>query len=301
MLKKISLLFVLLSGVFWGSSPLFVNYLTELGFDSFQCTAIRIVIAAPLLHICLLISGRSNYKMPIKAFAYLAICGVGSVLTMCVCYYCSMTLTSAAVSAVLLYTSPIFVMIMSVIFFKERFTVKKGTALLLAVIGCALTSGIIGGLTGSLLGVVFGILSGFAYSLYGIFSTFALRLGVSPLACTTFSFTFAAIAALFITNPISLVSEIIAFSGEPLKILILPLFSICTAIIPYMLYTVGLTNVKPDIAAIAASTEPVVCALIGVFILNQSVSVFQVIGIALVISAIVILNLNIRNSKKSAE
>ena len=296
MLKKYSLFLVLLSGVFWGSSPLFVNHLISLGYESLQTSAIRLILAAPMMHICLLVTGKQNYKIPLKSIKYLFLCGIGSVLTMCICYFYAMTLTTAAVSAVLLYTAPIFVMIMSIIFFKERFTGKKCTALILAVLGCALTSGIIGGISGSILGVLIGLLSGFAYSLYGIISTFAIKQGVTPIACTAFSFTFAAIAAFFITDPIELISDIKMLSSSPVEIIMLPLFSLFTAVIPFILYTVGLKNVKPDVAAIAASTEPVVCALFGTFVLSQGITVFQIIGIVLVIMAIIILN--VKTNKK---
>ena len=83
--------------------------------------------------------------------------------------------TTAAVSAILLYTAPIFVMIMSVIFFKERITTKKIVAFVVAITGCALVSGIVSGAQANVTGIILGVLSGFAYSLYGIFATFYMK------------------------------------------------------------------------------------------------------------------------------
>lgn len=297
MLKKFSIVLVLLAGIFWGSSPLFVSTLGELGFTSLQITAIRLILAAPILHICLLIIDRKGYLLPLKAYALLFLLGIGSILTMCLTYFYAMTVTSAAVSSVLLYTSPIFVMVMSVFIFKERFTKKKALCLTLAVLGCALTSGIIGGIQGTAFGVFVGLLSGFTYSIYGIISTFILRMGASPIACTTHGFTFAALGALFITNPIELVSDISACGFNLLTVWFLPLFSLCTAVIPFLLYTFGLAGTKPDAAAIAASSEPVVCTVVGVLLLDQPITVFQIIGIILVIAAIIILNFNFKRNK----
>ena len=301
MLKKISLILVLLAGVFWGSSPLFVSTLTDMGFSSLQSSSIRLTLAAPMLHIVLLVSGVRNYRVSLKSIIYFAFCGVFSSLAMCVCYYYAITATSAAVAAVLLYTAPIFVMIMSLIFFKEKMTAKKTICLILAVIGCALTSGIIGGIKGSLIGVLVGLLSGVAYSLYSIFSTFALKDGSSPLSCTAFSFTFAALAVQLLTSPVKIVKMIAEAPNIPGTILYLMLFSACTCVIPFVLYTLGLSRLKPDIAAILASTEPVVAALVGIFILKQKPSIFQVIGILTVISAITVLNLNFQKSNKKTD
>lgn len=301
MLKKISVILILLSGVFWGSSPMFVNTLSDMGFSSLQSSSIRLTLAAPMLHIVLICSGVKNYKVTLKSVFYFAICGIFSSLAMCVCYYYAITATSAAVAAVLLYTAPIFVMIMSILFFKEKLTAKKLFCLIIAVVGCALTSGIIGGIKGSLIGVFVGILSGVAYSLYSIFSTFALKDGASPLACTAFSFTFAALAAQLLASPVEIV-QMISQSPTPLKtVLYLILFSACTCVIPFVLYTLGLSNLKPDVAAILASSEPVVAALVGVFLLKQEITVFQFIGIALVITAIVVLNIKKNNKKEQTE
>jgi drug/metabolite transporter (DMT)-like permease len=296
MFKRISLLLVLLSGVFWGSSPLFVSYMTKLGFDSLQSTSVRLILAAPLLFIFLAIFDRKLPKLTFKMIVCFAASGICSVLAMCISYYHSMQTTSAAVAAVLLYTAPIFVMIMSVIFFKEKITGKKIICLILAVCGCALTSGIIGGIKGSYIGIITGIISGISYSLYGVISTVALREGATPLACTSFSFLFAAIGSLFITNPVKIVQKTLAFENPLLIVLFMILFSLCTAVFAYILYTLGLSGLKPDVAAIAASSEPIVATLFGVFVLKQGLDIFQIIGILAVICAITILNIKTEKS-----
>ena len=297
MKAKISIALVLLAGVFWGSSAIFVNKLSELGFSNLQICSIRVTFAVPLLHAILISKGVKNYKLKLKTVGIIAFCGVFSVLAMCVCYFYAILETTPATAAVLLYTAPIFVMIMSVIFFKERMTAKKTLCLSMAVIGCALTSGIIGGIQGSVIGIIIGLLSGFTYSLYSIISTVVIKQGASPLACTAISFTFAAIAAQIITSPVDIVTKISA-SPEPfIMILGLIFFSICTCVIPFLLYTLGLSNLKPEVAAILASTEPVVAAIVGVAVLNKSINGFQITGIIFVLAAITILNL--KNKKSS--
>lgn len=292
MFKKLSLLSVLIAGVFWGTSPVFVSHLDKLGFNSIECTAIRLVLAAPMLFVIMLIYDKKLPKLNIKKLVCFAASGICSVLAMCLSYYYAIKHTSAAVAAVLLYTAPIFVMIMSFIFFHEKITAKKSVCLALAVIGCALTSGIIGGAVNEPLGILIGILAGFAYSLYGIISTVALKDGATPLTCTSFSFIFAAIGAIIISNPIKIIEKTAALDDAISVLLFMLLFSLCTAALPYIFYTVGLTGLKPDVAAIAASSEPVIATLFGIFLLHQKTDAFQIIGIICVITAITVLNLN---------
>ena len=54
------------------------------------------------------------------------------------CYFTGMQAASLAVMAVLLYTAPVFVMLMSIVFFREKLTGAKLTALVLCLAGCVL-------------------------------------------------------------------------------------------------------------------------------------------------------------------
>ena len=54
------------------------------------------------------------------------------------CYFTGTQAASLAVMAVLLYTAPVFVMLMSIVFFREKLTGAKLTALVLCLAGCVL-------------------------------------------------------------------------------------------------------------------------------------------------------------------
>lgn len=293
MKSKVSVLFILLAGALWGSSCLFVSKLTELGFSPMHCTAIRILCGAILLNAALIIKGKGfkYYKIRFPSLCLGAASGLFSVLAMCISYYFCMTETSAAVSAILLYTAPVFVMIMSVIFFKERITCQKLVAFCIAIAGCALVSGIASGAVVSVRGILFGVLSGFSYSLYGIFTTFYMKRNTQPLTFTTLSFTFAAVGALVLTDMGELVHIARQADSLPLLLVLSVGFSLCTAVLPYALYTVGLSGVRPDVASILAFSEPLTAALLGIVVLKQPFDVYQGIGIGLVTAAIVLLNI----------
>ncbi len=301
MKNKLSVIFILLAGVLWGSSCLFVNKLSAMGFSPMQCTAIRTLFGALILNGALVIKDRRQYKMSLSSYGLCAASGICSVLAMCIFYYYSMTYTSAAVSAILLYTAPLFVMIMSVLFLGERFTAKKIAAFVIAIVGCALVSGIVTGAAASGLGILFGVLSGFAYSLYGIFADLFMKKNKQPLTFSALSFAFASLGALALSKPWEIVS--VCASAESLAFLplLFILFSLCTAVLPYLFYTKGLVGVRPDVASILAFSEPLMAAVFGIVVLGQPLDVWQGIGIALVTLAIVVLNVSFeRKGKKRA-
>ncbi|MBE6948446.1 MAG: hypothetical protein E7456_01200 [Ruminococcaceae bacterium] len=298
MKNKIPVIYILLAGILWGCSCLFVSKLTALGFTPMHCTAIRITTAALILNIALIIKGKGfkYYKMDFISFILVVFTGWFSVLSMCIFYYLAMTETSAAVSAILLYTAPLFVMIMSVIFFKEKITAMKIAAFIIAIAGCALVSGIISGVAASTSGIIFGILSAVSYSLYGILTTFFMKRNSERLTFTAVSFAFAAIGALMLTN-VKEIIDLTAQADSPLKLIALyPVFGLITAVLPFVFYTKGLSGVRPDVASILAFIEPMTAAVLGIAVLRQPFDFYQGIGIGLIVVSILLLNTKQKNT-----
>lgn len=299
MKNKASVIMILLAGAFWGSSCVFVSKLTSLGFTSLECTAIRIVIGTLILNAACIIKGKgvSLYPRDARSWFIAASSGIFSVLSMCIFYYNAMQKTSAAISAILLYTAPVFVMIMSLIFFGERLSAKKICAFCLAIVGCALVSGIAAGAQLSTVGILCGVASGFCYSLYGIFTAFYMKRQSDSLAFSAINFLFAAIGALCLASPVSIVQKT-ASLGNPIALVLLFLaFSLATSVMPYALYTKGLANIRPATASILAFSEPITAAVLGITVLGQPMDIFGAIGMALVVSAIVLLNLPSKNHR----
>jgi drug/metabolite transporter (DMT)-like permease len=278
-----------------------VDYLkTHTPATSVQITAIRIVLAALVLNLWLIVKGKgfSLYKISGKSWLLCAISGFCSVVAMGMFYYSCMVETSAAVAVILLYTAPLFVMIMSLFFFKEKMTVQKMVAFVIAIVGCALVSGIASGSRISALGIFLGLMSGFTYSLYGIFTSLFMKENKDTLTFTALSFFFAAIGALIISKPWEIVKFTLEVENIPLTLIMYLLLAICTAVIPFFLYSKGIEGVKPDVASILAFSEPLMACVFGTAVLGQDMDVFGVIGIVCVCAAIVVLNVNF---KKKAE
>ena len=104
--------------------------------------------------------------------------------------------SSLAVAAILLYTAPTFVVILSALLWKERITKRKLAALVLAFLGCCFVAGILNGaLTLTPEGLLLGIGSGLFYSSYTIFGRFALK-HYQPFTVTFYTFLIAGIGSL---------------------------------------------------------------------------------------------------------
>ena len=170
---------IILAAVFWGSMGIFVRRLNAFGFTSVQVVSIRITLAALFFSLLLAVRDRSGFRIALRDLPLFLGLGFGSILFFTVCYFSAITIMPLSTAAILLYTSPIWIMLMSALFFHEKMTGRKLLALVLAFAGCVLVSGISGeGIT--LTGLLLGLGSGIGYGLYSILGTIALR-RYSPL------------------------------------------------------------------------------------------------------------------------
>ena len=279
---------IILAGCFWGCMGIFVRNLSTFGFNPIQIASIRLTVASLVFALVLFFKDRSGFRIALRDLPLFLGLGFGSVLMFTVCYFSAITMMPLSTAAILLYTSPIWIMLMSVLFFKEKLNRTKVIALALAFAGCVLVSGISGdGVT--LTGVLLGLGAGIGYGLYSILGTVALR-RYSPYTVTTYSFMFAAVGSWLVCGPSDMISR---FSGadDPAGLLLLCLNTgLFSAVIPFLAYTLGLRTVEASKAGILATIEPMMASLVGVFVFSEPLNLLSGLGIVLILVAVVLLN-----------
>lgn len=279
---------VLVAGCFWGITGLFVKYFESIGIDSLQMVFLRMLVTAGVLLIGLLLFRPKLLRIRLEdSWCFLGN-GIFSLLMFSLCYFQAIQLSSMAVAAVLMYTAPIIVMILSLFLFRERMTWLKSIACGLSFAGCVFVAGLLGNAEPvSMPALLTGLGSGLGYALYSIFSRYAINKGYHTLTILTYSFTVAFIGTIPFTD-ISATFQ--ALQGRPVAILMIVLMGLVSAVFPYLLYTYGLTRIESSRASIIASVEPVVATIVGILIFHEVLDFGGIIGIVLVLSALVLLN-----------
>ena len=288
--KKLAPAAVLLAGALWGSMGIFVRRYNAEGLESLQIVGIRAIGTTVLLFLYLMAVNRKLLHIRIKDFWCFLGTGLCSILFFNYCYFKTIILTDLSVAAVLLYTAPSMVMVLSAILFKEKFNIRKGLALILAFAGCVFVTGIIGSqVTLSVAGILTGLGSGLGYALYSIFSRYALERGYASLTISFYTFLIAGIGALPFLGGNEVADVVFASPGS---VLFTISFALVSTVLPYFVYTWGLQYVENGTASILASIEPVVATVIGVGLFGESLSGVEIVGIVMVLSSIVICNEN---------
>ena len=158
-------------------------------------------------------------------------------------------------------------------------------ALLLALLGCALVSGVIGGeLTGTPRGLLFGVASAFCYATYTIFAHYGLA-RYDTYTMIYWTFFFAGLGSLLFLDWNALVPALATPRGVGGAVGLV----LVATVLPYLFYTKGLEGVESGKASIIANVEPVVAALLGVVLFHERLSVWVLLGIVCVLGGVVLL------------
>lgn len=286
---------VILAGVLWGCMGLFVRNLNEIGLETMGIVAIRCFITCLLVFLYMIIFRRNLLKIKIRDIWCFIGTGLCSILFFNFCYFKAMTMTSLSIAAVLLYTSPAFIMIMSFLLFKERFNRYKVIALVLTFAGCVLVSGLVGTIVagGELAltpgALLLGLGSGFGYALYSVFSRFAIERGYNSLTITFYTFLFASVGSIFFVDMPRLTG---IFTGSMKGCLLCMGISILGTLVPYIAYTAGLNGMDNGRASVVVSVEPAVATVVSLVVYNEQPGIWGFVGIALVLGAVVLVNMS---------
>ena len=285
----LGIFFILLAGTCWGSIGIFVRRFNSLNLVSMDIVAVRSVFTVIFMAIFLAIYDRKLLKIRFRDIWCFIGTGIISMVFFNYCYFRLIEISSLSVAAVMLYTAPVFVMLMSAVLFHEKITPVKVVALIATFVGCCCVTGVVGSKVHlSLPAILLGLGAGLGYALYSIFGRFALERGYHSFTINLYTFLFAALACA----PLVDIGKIFSVCTSSVSMGVFSvLCGLITTVIPYITYNFGLAGVETGKAAIIASIEPVVATLIGVFVFHENLTTGNVIGIALVLAAIVMCNL----------
>ena len=282
---------VFAAGMLWGTIGLFSTILSHLGMDSSAVAFYRLLAASILLIPVLVVKGKgfSLFRISKRGLLSCTLIGFISQAFYNLFYMKAIELGGMATSAVLLYTAPVFVAIMSRIFFKEPLGRNKLIAIAINIAGCVLTvtGGDFSGIKLSGFGLLMGVMAGFTYGTMPVFS----RLGAdeeNPYTSSFYGLALGVFLLFFIVRPYNGMGT--TFNLQ--IILALIGFGIVPSALAYIIYFGGLNRVKETaVVPVLASVETVAAAIIGLIVFGQSLSIGKIAGIVLVFFSIMIMNL----------
>lgn len=276
------------AAVLWGILVVFVRKLNEYGFGAMEIVTLRAYGSVCFLFPGLFLINKKLLKFRGKDTWCFVGTGVFSIVFFSYCYFKNVEISTASLSSILMYTSPVWVTLLSAVCFRERITKRKVLALCMAISGCVLVSGITNGPGNvSLQGILLGLGSGIGYGLYSIFGRYALDRGYHPMSVTAYTFLFACVGVLPFVRIPSILEKL---NAEPMLWGIALAMALFTTAMSFTLYTIGLRYLEPGQAAVLATLEPIVSTVVGVMVYGEMVSGVMFLGIVLVLVSSIIIS-----------
>ncbi len=277
---------VLVAAALWATLGLFYKGLAASGLPLLTIVFFRAGIAALALFLALFWRDRASLRLSGRDLLFFLAFGLVGVAAFYVVYIHAIDRAGMGVAAVLMYTAPIWVSLYSVLFWGERWTPGRGGALLLAIVGCALV-GRAYDPTGMRLngpGILAGLGAGLAYGAYTLFSKVAQQ---RHTAWATLAWALG-IGALFLL-PLQSPPALARALTQPSILFWLVMLGLIPTLGGGLAFNLGLRQVPASNASIIATTEPVIAALLGWAVWGERMEGLQVVGAALVLSAVVLL------------
>jgi len=267
----------------WGSLGIFAKMLYAEGVSFEALVAFRAGVGWLAVLLFLVVTGGTRrLKVAGRDLAFLVPLGLVGIGAFYLLYFYTVQESTVGTAAVLLYSSPAFVVVLAWLFLGEALgPVKVAALLLLTTLGIFLVAGAYSpaSLEVSPTVLVTGLLSGLTYGLYSIFGRpVAGRL--SPPVILSYALFFG--AALLLVAALPTLGTLVGLSFGSYALL--TMLAVVHTTLAFALYTFGLGRLGAGRAAIVATVEPVVAGALGAALLGEDLTVPKVAGALLVIS-----------------
>ena len=278
MKKLIGILLIAISAASFGTLAIFGRYAYKDGMDIFTVLFMRFGVAAAFMTIVLLL--RKEHFPSRNILLQLVGMGALGYVGQSFMYLTAIKYASTGLVALLLYLYPMFVFILSAIILHEKATSVKVIALILALIGSALTVTPKGG---QLIGALMAIAAALIYSIYIIVGTNVMK-HVSAIQSS--AIIFASAGAVYGTLTFINGAHLPASHSGWLAMLGMIVIS---TIVPVVTFLVGLERIGPPNASMLSTLEPVVTVLLAAWLFSERLMPIVMVGGGLILVAVVLL------------
>lgn len=278
-LKRFAGIFlVALSAAGFGTLALFGKYAYADNMDALSILFLRFSLSAGIMAAILI--ARHEPVPRGSTLRLLVAMGAIGYVGQSFAYLTALKYASSGLVALLLYLYPVFVALLAVLLLHEQFTLLKGTALGIALVGTALTVDPAGG---QALGALLAIVGATIYSVYIIVGTQVMkRVSVIQSSVVIFAAAGAASGTLMLLNGPQLPATNTGW------IAILAIVIVAT-VLPVTAFLAGLERIGPTNAALLSTLEPVVTVILGAVWLNETLRPATLVGGGLILFAVVLL------------
>lgn len=279
------IILAVMAAVLWGIMGIFVRALGSLGFTSFDITFLRCILAGVGFFLFVLWQNPAALKINGKGLITCLIYGAVSYGLGFMSYNISVQRIPVSVATVLMFMSPIWVMLIGALVFHEKIQKKKMGIIAVCVLGAVMVSDLIGttGVRLDLIGILAGVFNGFGVALQIMIPRY-FQSKYSKDTMLVYGFFGGAILLAFFTNFHSLVSITIQENTGYVLYNMAGIGLLCT-LVANVAYVKSSNYVSTNTTSILSALEVVAGSAVGVLMFQETMSVLQIIGAVTIVVA----------------
>lgn len=269
-----------LAAALYGMNPLFALPLYSEGMNTDSVLLIRYAIAIPIIGLMCVFRGRTlrvDFRQLMVLIALGVVMGFSSLGL-----FLSYRYMDAGIASTLLFVYPLMVAVIMTLVFHERFTLRTGICLAMAMGGILLLYNGDGSQTLSLTGVMLVMVSSLSYAIYIVAVNTRLVKSIATLPLTFYVLLFGSLVfavRLLDTGDFMLPADMFSW-GCALCLSILP------TTLSLILTTMAIQRIGSTPTAILGVFEPVTALVFGVIVFGEILTGRDVTGLLLILTAV---------------
>ncbi|MCM8595643.1 DMT family transporter [Accumulibacter sp.] len=277
--RLVGLLCIAASAAGFGAMPILGKLAYAEGVDLPSLLFLRFAIAGAMMAALMLWRGL-HWPRGVHLWLLVAMGALGYV-GQAFCYFAALQYATAGLTALLLYLYPVIVTVLSAIRARQRLSPLRVVAVSAALLGTALAVG--GSLSGSVLGIVLGVGAALIYSVYILVGE-----RVTPAVGAIPSATVIMLAAAVVYGLVVAVRGP-AFPVSAAGWAAVGGIALLSTVVGIICFLAGMARVGAADAATLSTLEPVVTVVLAAIFLDERVGVWQTIGGAIILAAVIVL------------
>lgn len=211
-------------------------------------------------------------------------------------YYYAVAKSTVAIAITLQYTAPVWVLIAMALIRRERPSRQRVAAVLLALVGIALTVGLFqSDLLSNAAGAAAAIVASFSFAFYNLLAPGLVKRN-RPLQVMMYALLGAAVLWAVVNPPWRWPDQ--NLSREQWGFLFL--FACLSMLVPYVFYFNGLKYLDPTRAVVASCLEPAFAVVFAAVFVGEGLNALRVVGILAVLTATVLAQIRSPLKQKEA-
>jgi DME family drug/metabolite transporter len=284
--------------IFWSTTGVFISYLiTNYKMPALLLAFWRNLLVCVALVPALFLIRRPLLHIKITQIGFYAFYGLILALFNSI-WVLSVKANGAAVATVLGYSSAGFTAIIALWLFREKLGLPKILAIILSLSGCVMVSKAYSTEMWKVnpIAVSTGLLTGLLFAGYSLMGKEAARRKINPWTSMVYSFAFGAMFILIFNLFPMLPGAVGSFKALLPNLpvngwLILIVLSFVPTVLGFGLYNTSMNYLPASIANLLATIEPAMTAVEAYIFLDERMTIIQIVGSLIILSAVVIVRL----------